>query len=102
MVLRSTHRGSATKSFGPRRQGPDTPFGPRRPARSDHHRAPKLVDPRLIDHAVGLELQLVDAVEQSTRARVQGALDEARNIDREVDRLHDELAETAARLSAGA
>jgi len=96
MVLRNTHRRSNSsagfKAFGPRRQGP----------RSDHHRAPKLVDPRLLDHAVGLELQLVDAVEQSTRARVQGAVAEARDFDREIDRLHDELAETAARLSTGA
>ena len=92
MVLRSSHRRSGPKAFGPRRPAP---------SRTEHHRAPRLVDPRLVDHAVGLELQLVDAVEQSTRARVQGALDEARDFDREIDRLHDELAATAARLSAG-
>jgi hypothetical protein len=94
MVLRSPHRRSGPKAFGPRRPHPGA-------ARSEHRRAPKLVDPRLIDHAVGLELQLVDAVEQRTRARVQGAVDEARNIEREIDRLHDELAETAARLAVG-
>ncbi len=90
MVLRNTHRRSRPAAFTPRG------------ARNDRHRAPKLVDPRLLDHAVGLELQLVDAVEQSTRARVQGAVDEARDIEREIDRLHDELAETAARVAAGA
>ena len=93
MVLRNLHRRSRS----------DAVFSPRRaaPTRTDRHRAPKLVDPRLLDHAVGLELQLVDAVEQCTRARVQGALDEARDIEREIDRLHDELADTAARVAAG-
>jgi hypothetical protein len=83
MVLRSRHRHA------------------RRPPRSDVHRAPKLVDPRLIDHAVGIELQLVDVVEQTARARVQGAHDEAADLEREIDRLHTELAETAARVAAG-
>ena len=95
MVQRNSHRRSRPQAFSPRRSGPSTG------TRNDR-RAPKLVDPRLLDHAVGLELQLVDAVEQSTRARVQGALDEAADLDLEIDRLQAELAETAARVAAGA
>ncbi len=96
MVLRSTHRHPKTSGSGPRRTAP-----PKATPKTDVSRAPKLVDPRLLDHAVGLELQLVDVVEQTERARVQGALDEAADLGREIDRLHAELAETAARVAAG-
>lgn len=85
VLLRSNNRQARGNTVGPRSRNDDRP-------------SPKLVDPRLLDHAVGLELQLVDLVEQSTRARVQGALNDAADLDQEVDRLQAELAETAARV----
>ncbi|HUR02442.1 MAG TPA: hypothetical protein VM347_07880 [Nonomuraea sp.] len=56
-------------------------------------------DPRLEDHAVGVELQIVELVEQAERARVQGRDDDARAIEAEIGRLVSELAETAEQVS---
>lgn len=56
-------------------------------------------DPRLEDHAVGVELQLVELHEQLERARVQGRVDDERGIQAEIDRLVSELADTADRVS---
>ncbi len=56
-------------------------------------------DPRLEDHALGIELQLAELVDQAERARVQGRLDEAESIQAEMERLQQELAETAERVS---
>jgi len=56
-------------------------------------------DPRLEDHAVGVELQLVELNEQAERARVQGRPDDAREIQVEADRLLAELADTADRVA---
>ncbi|HEX3540821.1 MAG TPA: hypothetical protein VHT75_10310 [Acidimicrobiales bacterium] len=47
------------------------------------------------DHAMGLELQIVELVEQRTRAEVQGRAGDAARIEREIDQLRAELAATA-------
>lgn len=56
-------------------------------------------DPRLEDHALGIELQLAELVDQAERARVQGLDDEAAKIQAEIERLQQELAETADQVS---
>ncbi len=56
-------------------------------------------DPRLEDHAIGVELQLVELHEQAERARVQGRDGDAAEIQREIDRLLAELALTADRVA---
>jgi hypothetical protein len=57
-------------------------------------------DPRLEDHLVGVELQIVELVEQRERATVQNDPDEAARIQREIDALQSELAATADRLAS--
>ena len=57
-------------------------------------------DPRLEDHVVGLELQLVELVERRERANVQGQEDEAEAISREIDELQTELIVSAEALAA--
>lgn len=57
-----------------------------------------MLDPRLEDHAVGLELQIVELVERTERARVQGEAEEAARYQREVDALQLELARTAEQI----
>jgi hypothetical protein len=47
------------------------------------------------DHAVGLELQIVELVERQERARVQGHPEEAQALQSEVEELQKELAVTA-------
>lgn len=47
------------------------------------------------DHAMGLELQIVELVEQQTRARVQHREDDAVRFDGEIAQLRAELAATA-------
>lgn len=56
--------------------------------------------PRDADHALGLELQIEELVEQKTRAEVQGRDEDAEAIEPEISELQEELAETAER-SAG-
>jgi hypothetical protein len=56
-------------------------------------------DPRLEDHATGLELQIVELVERRERAIVQGRTAEAGTLQREIDDLQRELAVTAERLT---
>jgi hypothetical protein len=58
-----------------------------------------VTDPRLEDHAVGVELQLTDLVERIERARVQGRLDDVAELQRQVDSLQDELAATAEAIA---
>ena len=55
---------------------------------------------QLCDHEVGLELQLIEAVEQHERAERQGRDDDARALEREIAELQAELAATAERLAA--
>ena len=59
-------------------------------------------DPRLEDHALGIELQLAELVDQAERAKVQGLEDEVKTIQAEIDRLQQELAETAEQVSESA
>ena len=61
-----------------------------------------MTDPRLADHEMGLELQIVELVEQRTRAEVQGRSDDARRIQAEIDALQAELAGTAEQIARGA
>ena len=48
---------------------------------------------------VGLELQLVELVENKERATVQGREADARELDRQIGEIQTELAETADQLS---
>jgi hypothetical protein len=54
-------------------------------------------DFRPADHAMGLELQLEEAIEQQERARVQGREEDAQRLGLEVNELQSELAATAER-----
>ena len=54
-----------------------------------------MTDPRLEDHLVGLELQLVELVEQRERARVQRRPNDTARIQAEIDALQEEMARTA-------
>lgn len=56
-------------------------------------------NPRLEDHLVGLELQLVELVENKQRAEVQSRSDDARSIDKEIAAIQQELAAAAEQLS---
>ena len=47
------------------------------------------------DHIAGLELQLVELVEQQKRAEVQGCSEDAERLQSEIDALHLQLAQTA-------
>ena len=53
------------------------------------------MDPRLEDHAVGLELQIVELEERRQRALVQGRSDDASGFERELEALRTELVTTA-------
>jgi hypothetical protein len=53
------------------------------------------MDPRLEDHAVGLELQIVELEERRQRALVQGRTDDASRFEQELDTLRGELVNTA-------
>ncbi|HWG74571.1 MAG TPA: hypothetical protein VG184_11025 [Acidimicrobiales bacterium] len=53
-----------------------------------------MITPRDADHAVGVELQLEELVEQRERARVQGRVDDAEAIEPEIADLQSELADT--------
>jgi hypothetical protein len=59
-----------------------------------------MTDPRMEDHAVGLELQLVELVEQKQRAEVQGRKNDVARLETQIEPLQFELAATAERLSA--
>ncbi len=52
-------------------------------------------NPRLEDHAVGVELQIVELVEQQERAIVQQRHEDAARIQSEIDALREEMARTA-------
>jgi hypothetical protein len=54
---------------------------------------------QLCDHEVGLELQLIEAVEQHERAVRQGRDQDATALEREIASLQGELAETAERMA---
>jgi hypothetical protein len=50
---------------------------------------------RPADHAMGLELQLEELIEQRERARIQGRRDDAHDLGHEIAALQAELAYTA-------
>jgi hypothetical protein len=52
-------------------------------------------NPRLADHLVGVELQLVELVEQRNRATVQHRDAEIPRLDLEIEQLQAELARSA-------
>lgn len=58
-------------------------------------------NPRIEDHLVGLELQLVELVENKQRADVQGRAGDAANLEAEIALLQLELAATADKLAEG-
>jgi len=59
-----------------------------------------MIDPRLEDHAVGLELQIVELEERCQRAIVQGRANDADRLEREAETLRTELASTAELLAS--
>ena len=56
-------------------------------------------DPKLEDHVVGLELQIVELVEQKERAVVQHDDAEAARIQGEIDALQAEMVQTAEAIA---
>ena len=60
-----------------------------------------MADPRLEDHAVGVELQLTELNEELERARVQGRTEQIGRLEREIAALQDDLASTAERIVTG-
>lgn len=54
-----------------------------------------MIDARLEDHVVGLELQLVELVEQRERAAVQSRPHDAERIQQEIDAVQEEMARAA-------
>lgn len=58
-----------------------------------------MTDPRLEDHVVGVELQIVELVEQRERALVQERPDDAVRIQGEIDALQAEMARAAEKLT---
>jgi hypothetical protein len=57
-----------------------------------------MIDPRPGDKALGLELQIVELVEQRERAVVQGRDRDAAALQPEIDRLQAELASLATQV----
>jgi hypothetical protein len=47
------------------------------------------------DHMAGVELELVDVVEQQHRAQTQGRNEDVNELQGTIDGLHDALAQTA-------
>lgn len=58
-----------------------------------------MTDPHLEDHLVGLELQLVEQVEQRERATVQHRPEDAARIEEEIQELTEEMARTAEQVA---
>ena len=56
-------------------------------------------DPRLEDHAIGVELQITELVEKMERARVQGRFERGAQLQPELTDLQNELAATADRIA---
>ncbi|MDQ3575009.1 MAG: hypothetical protein M3378_09005 [Actinomycetota bacterium] len=57
-------------------------------------------NPALENHAVGVELQIVELVEQRERAAVQERHDDVARIDLEIDALQQEMTRTAEVLAS--
>lgn len=54
-----------------------------------------MTDPRLENHAVGIELQIVELVEQRERAAVQERHEDVARIQQEIEALQQEMTLTA-------
>jgi hypothetical protein len=52
-----------------------------------------------MDHELGLELELIEAVEQRERARLQERVQDVARLDVQIERLQAELADTAERIA---
>jgi hypothetical protein len=59
-----------------------------------------MTDPRLADHMVGLELQMIELEERRQRAEVQGDRVAQARLVTEIDQLRAEMATTAEHLLA--
>ena len=59
-----------------------------------------MIDPRLEDHVVGLEMQLVELVEERERARVQHRPGDAARIQQEIDAVQEDMARAADVIAA--
>lgn len=53
-----------------------------------------------MDHELGLELELIELVEQRERASVQDRAQDVARYDAQIARLQGELAETAERITS--
>ena len=60
-----------------------------------------MTDPRLENHALGIELQIVELVEQRERATVQERPEDVTRIQREIDALQQEMTLTAEVIAGG-
>ena len=58
-----------------------------------------MTDPRLEDHAIGVELQMTEIVEKIERARVQGRPERVAELQPELEALQADLAETAEKVA---
>ena len=58
-----------------------------------------MTDPRLEDHAVGVELQMTELVEKIERARVQGRVERVVALQRELALLQDDLVLTSETIA---
>ncbi len=58
------------------------------------------VDPQLQDHAVGLELEIVELARKADQAALEGWPDEEASLRKELDTLYAELASVAERLTS--
>jgi hypothetical protein len=58
-----------------------------------------MTDTRLGDHATGLELQIEELVDRRERARREGWPSQVRVLDRQINSLQRELAETAEQVA---
>lgn len=54
------------------------------------------------DHVAGVEMQLLEAVEQQHQAETQGLIEEAHLLQGTIEGLHDALAQTADIVADGA
>jgi hypothetical protein len=59
-----------------------------------------MLDPRLEDHAVGLELQIIELVDRLQWAVAQERSDDAVALQKEIEQLQDELVRTTERLAS--
>ena len=59
-----------------------------------------MVDVNLMDHELGLELELIELVEQRERAIVQERTQDVARYAAQIARLQGELADTAERITS--